>query len=102
MSINKHTEAVILGSLMGEDETLYILSNRIADISADLVKVGRMVYDLLDQTNLDFRAELRKLLLLEEFSDYIKDLYWPNGLEAGINELTDAIIKDMHIEEVKN
>lgn len=101
MSINKHTDAVVLELITAGDKTnLDKLSDRVADVSADLMRFSKGVYDVLDQTGLDFRTELHKLLLLEDFnfSVYLKGLYLPDGLEAGIDKLIEAIIKDMHIE----
>lgn len=107
MSINKHTDAVILELITAGDKTnLDILCDGIADASSELMRFSKGVYYMCGSPDLewfDFRTELHKLLLeASNFSVHLKSLYLPDGLEAGIDKLIDAIIKDMHIEEQKN
>ncbi len=99
ISTNEHTEAVLLEFITGGEDTADIIRNGLMGVAEKLVQAGRAVYYLTNEARiLDFKTELRKLLLSGEFTPFLQDMHFPNGLEAGIDKLTDAIIKDMNIE----
>ncbi len=89
MSTNKHTEDVLLEFAANGDDIFVIFREEITNNSKDYIREAQNIYDSIDQTKLNFRTELLKFLCST------KDF---NGVAFDYERLTDAIIKDMHIE----
>lgn len=84
MSLNKHTEEVLL------EFCTYRGICYIADYAKAYINEAQNIYDSIDRTKLAFKVELRNFLCST------KDF---NNVAFVHDKLTDAIIKDMNIED---